>query len=164
MLQPALLGGLFIGVLSALPVVSLCNCCCLWIVGGGTLAAYFQQQGDVAPITVARGARAGMLAGIVGAFVWLLASQALDVVIEPLQTWMMDEVLRSARDMPPDARAWLESLAGSRSSTGRYAMGFAVMLVAGSLFAAAGGVVGAVYFRNDVPPALGGPIAPPPLP
>ena len=27
-----------------------------------------------------------------------------------------------------------------------------------------GGVAGASYFRNDVPPALGGPIPPPPLP
>ena len=39
-MMPALLGGLFIGVLSALPIVGICNCCCLWIVGGGVLAAY----------------------------------------------------------------------------------------------------------------------------
>ena len=37
--QPALLGGLFIGVLSALPGVSIGNCCCcLWVVTGGLLA------------------------------------------------------------------------------------------------------------------------------
>ena len=35
MLQPALYGGLFIGVLSALPVVNIGNCCCLWFAGGG---------------------------------------------------------------------------------------------------------------------------------
>ena len=39
-LQPAFWGGLFIGVLSALPFVSVGNCCCcLWVVAGGVLAA-----------------------------------------------------------------------------------------------------------------------------
>jgi len=45
-LQAPLLGGLFIGILSALPVVSWGNCCCLWIIGGGVLAAYLDQQRD----------------------------------------------------------------------------------------------------------------------
>ena len=39
MTQAVLLGGLFIGVLSALPIVNLANCCCLWIVGGGAITA-----------------------------------------------------------------------------------------------------------------------------
>ena len=39
-LQPAIWGGLFIGVLSALPFVNLPNycCCCLWVLVGGALA------------------------------------------------------------------------------------------------------------------------------
>src|SRR3954465_13561456 len=31
--QAALLGGLFIGILSALPLIKYC--CCIWIIGGG---------------------------------------------------------------------------------------------------------------------------------
>ena len=50
-MQPALLGGVFIGVLSALPIVQLCNCCCVWIVGGGALAAYLQQQNQPMPLS-----------------------------------------------------------------------------------------------------------------
>ena len=43
--QPALLGGLFIGVLSSLPLVNIGNvCCCLWVVVGGLLTVYLQQQ------------------------------------------------------------------------------------------------------------------------
>ena len=34
MIQPVLLGGLFLGVLSALPIISAGNCCCLWTLGG----------------------------------------------------------------------------------------------------------------------------------
>jgi hypothetical protein len=161
-MQPALLGGLFIGVLSALPIVQLCNCCCLWIVGGGVLSAYLQQQSQSAPLTVTGGARAGLIAGVVGAFVWLLLSQALDVVLAPIQERLADEVLRNARDIPPNVRAWLES--ARAGGTGGFAFGFLLLLIGGSIVSALGGAVGAAYFRNDVPPALGGPIAPPPLP
>ena len=52
-LQPALLGGLTIGVLSALPVINLANCCCAWILFGGALAAYLMQQSHPEPITSA---------------------------------------------------------------------------------------------------------------
>ena len=39
--QPALWGGVFIGVLSALPIVNFGNCCCcLWVICGGALAAH----------------------------------------------------------------------------------------------------------------------------
>ncbi|MDO8680687.1 MAG: DUF5518 domain-containing protein, partial [Acidobacteriota bacterium] len=70
--QPALLGGLAIGVLSALPVISLANCCCAWILFGGALAAYLMQQNHPEPVNAGDGAIVGLLAGIVGAFVWLV--------------------------------------------------------------------------------------------
>ena len=47
-LQPALFGGLFIGVLSALPIISAGNClCCMWVVAGGMLATYDTLVGDM---------------------------------------------------------------------------------------------------------------------
>ena len=59
MTQAALLGGLFIGVLSALPIINLANCCCLWIVGGGAIAAYLAQQQHPGPFGLTAGARVG---------------------------------------------------------------------------------------------------------
>jgi hypothetical protein len=151
-MQPALLGGVFIGILSALPVVQLCNCCCLWIVAGGALAAYLQRQNQPLSLTVIEGARVGLLAGIVGAIVWLLMAQALDVVLAPLQARLITEVLSNARDLPPEVRAWLEAAESGRG--GGYGLAFMLMLVVGSLVAAAGGAAAAAYFRKDVPPAL----------
>jgi len=72
------------------------------------------------------------------------------------------ELIRVARDMPPEARAALESI-GASSPLG-YLFGFIALLCAGAIFSTLGGVLGAAFFRNDVPPALGGPIEPPPLP
>ena len=162
MIQAPLLGGLFIGILSALPAISWGNCCCLWIVSGGLLAAYLDQQNDPRPTTIGRGAFNGFLAGIIGAFVWLVVSMGLDVVLAPVRERIVQELIRVARDMPPDARAALESI-GTASAAG-YALNFFLLLCAGGIFSTLGGMLGATFFRNDVPPALGGPIEPPPLP
>ena len=83
MAQAALLGGLFIGILSALPLIKYC--CCIWIIGGGLVAAYVDQQNDPRPITAGRGALAGLLSGVTGSFVWLVATVALNALFEPLR-------------------------------------------------------------------------------
>ena len=57
MLRSAALGGIFIGVLSALPVVGAANCCCcLWIVSGGALATYLEVQQKNRTLTAGEGA------------------------------------------------------------------------------------------------------------
>ena len=57
MIRSAALGGLFIGVLSALPIIGAANCCCcLWIVSGGALAAYLQVQQENRTLTGGEGA------------------------------------------------------------------------------------------------------------
>jgi hypothetical protein len=162
-LQAALLGGLFTGILSALPLVSIGNCCCLWILTGGALAAYLDQQSLGRPTSAGRGALVGLASGVVSAFVWLIASALLDPIIGPMQQRVMQEFLRIANDVPPEVRESLESMGQGRSAVG-YAVGFVFMLVVSSIFSALGGALGGAFFRNDVPPALGGPIPPPPLP
>ena len=160
MLQAALLGGLFSGILSALPFVSLGNCCCLWILGGGALAAYLDQQSLGRHTTAGRGALVGLAAGVVGAVVWLIAAMVIDPLIGPMQQRLVTEFLQIAQDVPPEVRDQLESIGEGRSAVG-YMLGFLLSLCLGSLFSAIGGALAGAFFRNDVPPALGGP---PPLP
>jgi hypothetical protein len=164
LIQAGLLGGVFIGVLSALPVISLANCCCLWIIAGGMLAAYIDQ----APgrrVAIGRGALDGLIAGAIGAFVWLFASLGLDVVLWPLQERMLSSVLESNADMPPEVRVWLERMVEDGGGALRYVFGFMFHFVAGLIFATLGGLLGATLFwRESVPPALGGPPPPPPIP
>ena len=55
-LYPVLLGGLFTGVLSELPIVAIGNCCCLWVVGGGLVTVYLIQRGSLKAIQFSEGA------------------------------------------------------------------------------------------------------------
>jgi hypothetical protein len=165
MLRPAALGGLFIGVLSALPIVGWANCCCcLWIVSGGVLAAYLAGLNQPISITPGEGAMVGGSAGLIGAFIWIPVTLVLDVVMLPLQQALIGSILQNARDLPPEAREVLEGLREPSSALGRYILGFVFMFFAGGIFGAIGGVLSAMFFRRDVPPALGGTAPPPPLP
>jgi hypothetical protein len=65
--------------------------------------------------------------------------------------------------MPPGARRWLEMVADQSASPLRYIAGLAFHLF-GALFAGVGGLLASVFSKRDLPPALGGPIVPPPLP
>ena len=155
--MPALLGGLFIGILSGLPIIGICNCCCLWIVSGGVLAAYLEQQNQPVSLTLAQGARVGLIAGFIGAVIWLV----LDSALAPIQARFIGDLMRSARDLPPEFQDMLESIEAGSGPGIIY--GF-LLLCLSSIVATIGGMIGAAYFKKDVPPALGGPINPPPLP
>jgi hypothetical protein len=171
-LHAALLGGLFIGVVSALPIVSALNsCCCLWLVTGGLLAAYVMQQNHPAPIALGDGAAVGFLSGLAGMAVLVVVSQALSVfhvagleeglrgISAPSDTGMSPEVSEMLRRMDPRLLA---------------IVGGAIFVFVGLAASTVGGTIGAVLFRRAAPapppdmPAGWGPPAsgwapPPPL-
>lgn len=160
-LQPALLGGLFIGVFSALPFISAGNlCCCLWIVTGGALASYVAQQNSSIPLTPGDGANLGLMAGTVGAIVHLIASVPLAIAMAPLQRQMMERLLEQAQDVPPEIRDLVEQF---EPAVGGFAFMFVVMLVLGAIFATLGGFLGVIMFRKATPASTpGDPPASPP--
>src|ERR1051325_2767957 len=68
--QPALAGGLALGLLSGLPLIAAGNClCCMWVLGGGALSAYMLLQQRPGGITYGDAAFGGMLSGFFGAIV-----------------------------------------------------------------------------------------------
>ena len=152
LLQPVLFGGLFMGVLSALPIISIGNCCCLWVTGGGVVTAYLTQHGRPDPIQLGEGAVGGFLSGIVGAVVYAVLALPIQLVTAPLQRGLMDGMLASAADLPPEVREMLESL-GSGSGVGAVVVGFVFMLALGMVFSTLGGLLGALIFRSTPPAA-----------
>lgn len=157
--QPALLGGVAIGVLSALPVINIANCCCAWILFGGALAAYLMQQNHPEPIQIGDGAIVGLLAGVTGAFVWLIASIPVNLAMAPFQSRMAQRALENASEVAPEFRSVLEAIAGGPAIGLGLIFGFFIMLVISTLFGMIGGLFGALMFRKS--PA---PVVPPPIP
>jgi hypothetical protein len=149
------------GVLSALPLVSAGNlCCCLWVVSGGLIAAYLLQQNTSAPITPGDGAMVGLLAGLVGALVQFAISIPISILVAPMERAMMQRVLEMAGTMPPEMRDVIERYSGSEAQFGvglmiaRRVIGLVFWLVVGGIFATIGGVIGALIFKRDTPPAV----------
>src|SRR4051794_37644410 len=106
-LLPALLGGLFIGVLSSLPYIKGGNiCCCLWVVSGGAIAAWLMQQNTLRPITLGEGAIVGLLAGLVGTAVWVVWSLVGFAVFasSPFDMTEFQRAMGEAQGMTPEAR------------------------------------------------------------
>jgi hypothetical protein len=159
--QPALVGGLVVGVLSALPIVSAGNvCCCLWVVCGGVAAAYLLQQNQTAPLTAGDGALVGLMAGAIGAFVSLLLSIPITMVLAPMERAFFEQLSSSGR-MPPALRGYMN---GSVSVSIGLILQFLFMLFVGPGFSTLGGLLGAAIFRKPLPPLVPGVIDVPPPP
>ena len=140
-LKPALLGGLIVGVLSAIPIINYC--CCIWSIGGGALAAFLYIKGSPTPVKMGDGAMVGGLAGVVGAIIYLILG--LPIAIFFGMTAMEEQLSRSGVHLPFS--------------------GVLLMIVAGivgavilAVLATLGGVIGVAIFekRKD------GPAPPPP--
>jgi hypothetical protein len=152
-LQPALFGGLFIGVLSALPIINIGNCCCLWVIGGGVLATYLMQQNHAYPIAAADGALVGLLAGLLGGVLGTLLSIPIEMVMGPFQKQFMERILSSRQDIPEETRRLLENM-----NVGAVAIMFKLVfsVFVGAVFGMLGGLLGVALFKKkDLPPAPG---------
>jgi hypothetical protein len=147
--QPALIGGAVVGVLSALPIISVANlCCCLWVITGGAVAAYVLQQNQQGPITPGDGALAGLFAGLTGAVIYLLLSIPITLLMAPVERVMMERVIESGR-LPPEFQAYVGTYTGGAV---RLVAGFFFMVVVGAIFSTIGGLIGAAVFKKTVPP------------
>jgi hypothetical protein len=148
--QPILLGGLFIGVLSALPVINAGNCCCcLWIVAGGVLAVYLRQQNLPVQINAAEGAVVGLLAGLVGGVIGVLLSIPINMFLGPLQQEWMSRILAGNPDVPPEMRDMMErAMAGGAMR----ALNAIMMIVFSLAFGMLGGLLGVAIFKKNAPP------------
>ena len=152
-LQPALFGGLFIGVLSALPLINIGNCCCLWVIGGGVLATYLMQQNHPYPIAAADGALVGLLAGLMGGILGTLLAIPIDMMMGPVHKQVLDRFLANNQEIPEETRRMIETM-----NVGAVAIAFKLVFstLIGAVFGMLGGLLGVALFKKkDVPPPPG---------
>jgi len=95
-LKPALLGGLIVGVLSAIPFINYC--CCIWAIGGGVLAGFLYIKESSTPVSVGDGAIVGGLAGVVGGIIYLIIGLPIALLFG--MAAMQDQLTRSGIDLP----------------------------------------------------------------
>ena len=142
-LKPALLGGLIVGILSAIhsliPVVSLC--CCIWSIVGGALAAFMYIKSSPTPVQMGEGAMVGGLAGVVGGIIYVVIY--LPIALLWGMATMQQQLDRSGVSLP---------FSGSILMVVASIVG-AIVLV---LLATLGGVIGTAIFEkrkgNNVTP------------
>jgi len=151
--QPALYAGLAMGVLSALPLINLGNClCCLWIVGGGALAAYLMQQGHPYPIESADGALVGLIAGLIGGAIAGLVSIPIAMALGPMQQQLFERIAANS-DVPPEVKSMMENLSRGGVLGAMAVIGIFIRAIVFAIIAMLGGLLGVALFKKkDLPP------------
>ena len=143
--QAVIIGGVFSGVLSALPYISVANCCCLWLISGGIVTAYLIQREQSEPLDLSTGAVSGALAGIVAACVYVIVSLPIQLLLAPLQSAPTDLFTPSA-DVPPEVLELVRNVVTNPLLLVMF--GFVVMIFVGTIFSALGGLLGALFFHS----------------
>lgn len=95
-LKPALLGGLIVGLLSAIPILNYC--CCIWAIGGGGLAGFLYIKNSPTPVPTGDGAIVGALSGVVGGLIYLVIGLPILLLVGTGE--MEAQLRRSGIEMP----------------------------------------------------------------
>jgi len=173
MLKPAVIGGVLLGILSALPFIAFFNCvCCAWVIGGGILASYLYVKDSPVPVTLGRGVALGLLTGVIGAIVTTLFSIPLFLIANKSGANPLEQVRQALERMPnvpPESLDTMKALSQKGSLEILLFAMFIATLVTYSLVAMLGGAIGVAVFEKRKPvagpsdiPAYEPPQTPPP--
>jgi Na+/H+-dicarboxylate symporter len=128
------------GVLSAMPVLSLGNCLlCLWVWVGGALAVFLYARMEQKPLSTGDGAIIGAAAGLVGAIIF----SALWLVLGAAALGVLSALGETSGD---------ETLALLAMGSAGIAIRFVFALVLGPAIGALAGLVGVELFGKASPP------------
>lgn len=164
--QPALIGGLIMGILSAIPGVSAANCCfCAWALLAGLIASKLVINRAARPVKTGEGAQIGLMAGLIGAAIFIVV--AVPIILSGVATDFALRMLSGvAENMEnPELREMLNRVqeeAANQTPVQRLISSIPVLLgqaVILGAFTVVGGLLGVALFekRKDQPP-------PPPYP
>jgi len=156
-LKPAVIGGVVLGLLSAIPFVNFVNlCCCLWAILGGLLASYLYVKNSPVPANAGDGAIVGAIAGAVGAGIYLVLGIPLAIVSGSAMRAMLINLMTNVD--PSQA----EMLRRQMEAQGDNIAGVIVQSLVGALllivFSVIGGLIGIPLFEKR----KGGTMPPPP--
>jgi hypothetical protein len=144
--QPALAGGLFLGLLSSLPLIALGNCaCCMWVLAGGGIGTYLlTRQRPIERITFGDGAFVGVLSGFFGAIVATVISipiKLLSANYIASQQDAIEKAMQQFGEMDETTRSLIMRLLSPEISGFTLLFTFVSNLIIYALFAMVGGIL-----------------------
>lgn len=152
-LKPAILGGVLLGLLSAIPFIKFLNsCCCLWAILGGMLTSYLYLKNATSPVSksAADGATLGGIAGLTGGFINFVIGVPLALITDKAVWGILAQMVASID--PADTAGFRERAAQSQTIYQMVLSGVLTSLLL-VVFATIGGVLGMVLLgRNKNPP------------
>jgi hypothetical protein len=158
-LIPGLFGGAFVAFFSTVPILNWGNClCCLWVVLGGGMAAWLYKRSLTGKMemTSSDGAVAGLLSGIFGALFGGFLQYFFSLVGLDFTANFFKAMLDHWKDMKDVPREFTDSMEQFRSfnTTGPFfvLVGLMASLIVDSIFATAGGLLGAALFKKSGKP------------
>jgi len=155
-LKPAIIGGIVVGLLSAIPFVNIVNvCCCFWAILGGALATYMYIKASATPVKAGDGAVLGLLAGVVGALIYIVIGIPLGIVMGKTMMSLVTGFMESVD--PRQAEIMRAQMAAGQSIVRQILSGFLSAFVL-LIFSTIGGLLGVPIFEKR----KGGPDLPPP--
>ena len=151
--KPALIGGVFLGILSVIPFVNTLNiCCCLWAILGGMLATYLYVKSSPTPVSAGEGAVLGVLAGAIGAVISVILGVPISYAMGPTMRNLMVSLLQNVDPQQADMmRRQFEAGGDAIAPLIIQSLIGAVLLF---VFATIGGLIGVAIFekRKASPP------------
>lgn len=150
--QPSVYGGLFIGILSALPIVGAANvCCCLWVVVGGLLTVYLQRQSaePTQALDAAEAVLGGLVAGLIGAVIYVGFTAVLMQLSDGQAADRIRTQLEQSPQLSAEVRDWFETLfSGGRGRILLPILLAALTIPTYAVFGMLGALLGLAFFRK----------------
>ncbi len=159
--QPALVGGLIVGIASALPGISALNCCfCGWALIGGAIAVKMKINESARPLQAGDGARIGLYAGVIAAVVFIVI--ATPIILSGFATDFSMRVMEGVANRlnnPELQDAMAAALAETNEMSPAQRLGASIPILLGQAiiqggFTVLGGLLAIQLFekRRDLPP------------
>ena len=172
--QPALIGGLIVGILSAIPGISVVNCCfCAWALVGGIVAVKMTIGRSQRAVKTSEGAQIGLAAGLIGAVIFCIV--AIPIILSGVATDLslkfMEQLAGRVNDpnlqkILRDAMAQAANQTAAQRLVGSLPVLFVQALVFCG-FTVLGGLLGVALFekrKGEFPPSQYPPEYPPDYP
>jgi hypothetical protein len=142
--QPALTGGMFLGLLSSIPIISAGNiACCMWVLLGGGIAAIMLLRQRPTGIAYGDAAFGGVLSGLFGAIIATIVQMSFRAIFARFfesQQQQLEDAFRQLGFEGP-MRDWTLRAVSGEISLGTILFTFFSNLIGFALFAMIGGIL-----------------------